>query len=373
MKSSFKLGEIFGIPVRLHYTWFFIFVLITAQLVAYLPTPEPYIFWQRMVLGIVASLLLFISIIAHELAHSLVAVKNDIPVKDITLFVFGGVSQLTKEASRPTTEILIAIIGPLASILIAGIFQGIHLLLIEANELLATIAQWLAFINALMAMFNLIPGFPLDGGRVFRAITWLSTGNYMQATRIATLSGRMIGYVFIAGGIIFMFITHEWISGLWLAFIGWFLETAAITSYRQALLHDALQNSTVRDIMTEDYPVASRELSLEHLVQDYILPTRRQCFMVATEGNLEGIITLHNIKKVSSERWNSTSVGDVMVPSDKLKIAYPDQDASSLLDQMEDSNISEVPVVEGKKLIGMVARDSLTRLLRIRAELGMSK
>ena len=372
MKSSFHLGKIFGIPLRLHYTWFFIFVLMTASLVAYLPTSEPYILWQRIVLGVTASLLLFVSIIAHELAHSLVALKNGIPVKGITLFVFGGVSQIAKEASRPNTEMLIAIVGPLASVAIAGIFLGASFLL---SEPLATVAQWLAFVNGLMAIFNLIPGFPLDGGRVLRSIVWLRTGNYMRGTRIATSSGRVIGYVFVVGGITFMFITGEWIGGLWLAFIGWFLETAATISYRQASFHDALRGSTVQDIMIEDryllLAVAPRELSLERLAQDYILRTGRRSFMVAADGNLEGIITLHDVKKVSRDRWSATSVGDIMIPRHKLRTAYPDQDALGLLEQMDEGNINEVPVIKGDKIIGMVTRDNLNHRLRIRTELKM--
>ena len=369
MKSTFKLGRIFSIPLRLHYTWFFIFILITAQLVANLPTPEPYVLWHRLVLGIVTSILFFISIIAHELAHSLVAIKNDIPVKGITLFVFGGVSLITKEASRPRTEMLVAIVGPLASTVIAGIFHGVYLLLADTNELLATVAQWLAFINTLMAMFNLIPGFPLDGGRVLRSIIWARTGDYMRATRLATLSGRMIGYIFIAGGIIFMFITHEWLGGLWLAFIGWFLETAATISYRDTSFRYALRGSTARDVMTEDYIVIPRELSIDRLVNDYALRTGYRYFIVAADENLEGIVTLHNIKKVPQRLWGTTSVGEIMTPADKLVIAYPEQDSSALFEQMDEGNISEVPVIGKEKIIGMITRDNLNYRLQVRAEL----
>ncbi|HEX76181.1 MAG TPA: CBS domain-containing protein [Dehalococcoidia bacterium] len=372
MKSGFTLGKIFGIPLRLHYTWFLIFVLITFSLVAYLPLPEVYPLWQRIAFGLAASLLFFTSIITHELAHSFIAVRNSIPVKSITLFVFGGVSQITKEATRPNTELLMAIVGPLSSLVIAGIFYVVYLLLTEAGELLAAgMAQWLAFINVLLAAFNLIPGFPLDGGRVFRSIVWLSTGNYRRATRISTIVGRVIGYLFIAGGIVVMFVTHEWISGLWLAFIGWFLENAATTSYRQALLRDALYGFTARDVMNTDCPVISHKVSLDQLVQDYILHTGRHCFIVVEEGKLEGIVTLHDIKTVSQERWSTTSVKEIMVPTDKLKIACPDQDALSVFEQMDEGNVNQMPVIEEGKVIGMVARDGLIHFLRIRGDLGI--
>lgn len=369
MKSSLNIGRVVGIPLRLHYTWFFIFVLITASMVAYLQTPEPYILWHRIALGVVASILLFASIIAHELAHSLVAIKNNIPVRGITLFVFGGVSQITKEASRPSIEMLMAIVGPLTSIVIAGFFHGVYLLLAGSHELLATVAQWLAFINALMAMFNLIPGFPLDGGRVLRSIIWLRTGNYVRATLIATRAGRVIGYTFIAGGIILMFTTHEWIGGLWLAFIGWFLETAATISYRQASFHDALRGSTVRDIMTKDCTTIPPELSIDRLVQDYFLRLWHRSFMVTSSNNLKGVVTLHNVRKVSKKCWNTTLVRDIMTPSDKLKTVHPDQDALDLLEQMDEENINEVPVIQGDNVIGMVTRDNLNHHLQIRAAL----
>ena len=374
MRKSLKLGKIAGIPLQLHYTWFIIFILITASLIAYLPTPGYYILWQRIILGIIASLLFFVSITAHELAHSIIAVRNNIPVKNITLFVFGGVSQLTKEANRPATEILLAIVGPLSSIIIAGIFHGIHLLL-GNNEPLSTVAQWLAFINALMAMFNLIPGFPLDGGRVFRAIIWLRTGNYMQATHIATLTGRIIGYIFIAGGIIFMFITsqiftsYQWITGLWLAFIGWFLEIAASISYRQASLHNVFNNYTIRDLMITDYPIISQELNLERLVHDHFLPTGHQLFIVAKEGKLEGIIALSDIKKVPQKYWHTTPVGQAMIPADKLEIVHPEQDILSLLERMDEKNIKEVPVIEGGEIIGMISRDNIMQRFQIHTQL----
>ena len=192
---------------------------------------------------------------------------------------------------------------------------------------------------------------------------------------VATLAGRVIGYVFVAGGIIFMFVTHEWIGGLWLAFIGWFLETAATISYRQASFHDALRGSTVRDIMIEDryllLAVAPRELSLERLVQDYILRTGRRFFMVTMNDKLEGIVTMRSIKKIPKEQWSTSSVGDIMVTHDKLRTARPDQNALELLEQIEEEKINEVPVVERGKIIGMVTRDNLSHRLRTRAELKM--
>lgn len=369
MESGLSLGKIFGIPLRLHYTWFIIFALITASLVTLFPG---YPLWQRLVFGTIASLVFFASIVAHELAHSFIAVRNGIPVRSITLFVFGGVSHITKEAARPVTELLMAIVGPLTSLVLAGVFFGLHSLSREAGySLVADLTYQLAYINLILAFFNLIPGFPLDGGRVFRAVVWQVTGNYSRATRFATSTGRVFAYLFILGGILVVFITREWLAGLWLVFIGWFLDSAASASYRQAQLREALQGFKVRDVMSVDYSIIPRQLTVGQLVRDYILPTGRRYFVVAEEGNLKGIITLTDVKTVSQERWDMTPVQEVMTTGNKLKVAHPNQEALNLLELMDEGDVNQIPVVEGGKVIGMVARDGLIRFLRTRAELGI--
>ncbi len=370
MTVVMNLGKFLGIPIYLHYTWFLIFTLITAALVTNFP--EAYPLWQRIIFGIATSLLLFTSIVAHELAHSLIAIRNGIPVKGITLFIFGGVSQITKEATKPIVEFLIAVVGPLSSLIIAGVFSLAHLFLVRTGDVIvAVLVQWLVFINVMLALFNLIPGFPLDGGRIFRAFLWMRTGDYSKATRIATLAGRGIGFLFILGGIVIMIVLGQWFTGLWLAFIGWFLENAAMTSYRQALLRDALHGFTVRDVMTVDYPSISREITLGQLVRDYILPTGRRCFLVTKDGSLEGVVTLHNVKMIPQERWDSTSVREIMTPTSQLKVIHPEQSAVSLLELMDEGDVNQLPVVEGSKVIGMVARDGLLHFLRVRTELGI--
>ena len=203
MRGNISLGRVFGIPLRLHYTWFIIFALVTYSLVLYPLVEPPYPpIEQRIILGILTSLLFFASILTHELAHSILAIRNNIPVKEITLFVFGGVSQITKEATSPRAELLIAIVGPLTSLALAGIFYGLHLLLAGTQQILAaSLMQWLALINVILAVFNLIPGFPLDGGRIFRALVWQRTHDYHRATRIATNVGQGIAYALMAVGI----------------------------------------------------------------------------------------------------------------------------------------------------------------------------
>lgn len=240
MGNAIKLGKLFGIEFRIHFSWFIIFVLVTTSLVA-----PNYTKWFSWFIGIAASLLLFGSVLAHELAHSLVGRANGIPVASITLFIFGGVSLMTKEAARPGAEFKMAVAGPLCSLVLGGLF-GLSLLIPGTPEPVLSLLQWLAITNGILAVFNLVPGFPLDGGRVFRSTLWFVTGNYKRASLIAVRVGQGIGYLLIAAGILIIFIhpfNLTWFDGIWLAFIGWFLESAASASYRQVLIQEAAARS----------------------------------------------------------------------------------------------------------------------------------
>jgi Zn-dependent protease/CBS domain-containing protein len=370
MRGNISLGRVFGIPLRLHYTWFIIFALVTYSLVLY-TADQPYPIGQRIILGILTSLLFFASIITHELAHSILAIRNNITVKEITLFVFGGVSQITKEATHPRAELLIAIVGPLTSLALAGIFYGLHLLLAGTQQILAaSLMWWLAWINVFLAVFNLIPGFPLDGGRIFRALVWQRTHDYQRATRIATKVGQGIAYAFIAGGIAFLLFFQFWLNGLWLIFIGWFLNNAARASYQQVLLRDALIGITVRQVTDYSCPLIPPDLNLMELVQQYILPTGRNCFLISWGAGLEGMVTLQQIKKVPRTSWAITSVQDIMTPASKLKVAYADQDILSVLQEMNGESANHIPVMETGKVIGIINREDIARFLRTRADFG---
>jgi Zn-dependent protease len=367
MGNAFNLGRLFGIQVRLHYSWFIIFVLVTVSLV--------YPDWSRplsWVTGIITSLLLFASVLAHELSHSLVGRVNGITIKSITLFIFGGVAQMAGEAREAGAELKMAAAGPACSLVIGGLFYLLSFLTRGIFEPLADMAQWLAIINVALAAFNMIPGFPLDGGRVFRAILWRSTGNYGRSTRIATRVGQGVGYLFILGGISIIFILPQaWFSGLWLAFIGWFLGNAASASYRQVQWREALRGFTAAEVMTSDYPVASADTTVGQLVQRHVFPGGRSFFVVADEGRLQGVLTLHNIKPVPQQDWDVTPIREIMTPVDMLKIAYPSQDVVSIMEQMDENDINQMPVVSGGEVVGLVARDSLLRFLRARSELKM--
>ncbi|OGO21706.1 MAG: hypothetical protein A2144_13715 [Chloroflexi bacterium RBG_16_50_9] len=375
LRGGIPIGRLFGISLRLHYSWFAIFVLVTWALAAnYFPTVYPA--WNltaRIAAGIVTSLLFFGSVLAHELMHSLVSQHQGIPVHSITLFIFGGVSQITGEPKKPVDEFRMSIAGPLTSLVIGGIFWVIWYQsrgITGTAQFVSGIASWLGWINIFLAGFNLIPGFPLDGGRVLRSILWGRSHDLRRATRTASNIGRGVGYLFIFGGIVLIF-TGNWLNGLWIAFIGWFLENAAVGSYRQLALQDTLRGHTVSEIMTRDCLMVSPEINLEQLVNEHVLTSGRRCFPVAVEGRVQGLVTLHNIKEVPRELWGVKKVKEAMTPFDNLKWVRPDDDLSSVLQILTQEDINQLPVVQDQKIVGIIGRDNLLSFVDVRSGLGM--
>jgi Zn-dependent protease/CBS domain-containing protein len=357
--------------VRLHYSWFIIFTLITWTLAtSYFPVTYPaWSLTTKIAAGIITSLLFFASVLAHELAHSLVGRANGIPVKSITLFIFGGVAQMTREATKASAELKMSAAGPVCSLATGGVFGLFWILTRDIFEPVAVMAFYLAWVNVALAVFNLIPGFPLDGGRVFRSLVWRFSGNYQRSTRIATRLGQGVAYAFMVGGILWMFILHDWLSGLWLVFIGWFLQGTASMSYRQVQWREALHGLTASQMMTAEYVVVPPGITVSQLVQEYVLPRGYHLFLIAEGDRLRGILTMHNIKSVPQSKWDMTQVEKIMVPVERLKVASPDQDALSIAEQMEENEINQVPVVSEGRVFGLVTRDSLLRFLRTRTEL----
>jgi Zn-dependent protease len=366
--QSVRLTTIRGIEVGIHYSWIIIFVLITFSLTARFSAQHPE--WsplEHYSVGLATSLLFFASIILHELAHSFVALAKKIPVRSITLFVFGGVAQMGREPDRPLTEFQIAIAGPIASALLAAGFWAVAQLGGERFDHIAALGAWLASINLLLAIFNLIPGFPLDGGRMFRAALWHATGNLARATRIAARTGQGVAYAFIFSGIWIGF-TMNWFSGLWLAFIGWFLLNAAQESMVQVSIRSALSGLVAEDVMARDWPTLSSNVTLADLVGRHILRTGQRCFAVSTDGRLEGLVTLHQVKEVPQERWTNTSVGEAMTPSRRLRVVAPTTPVLEVLQVMEGEDINQVPVVSGERLLGIITRDHVLRVLSAKME-----
>lgn len=260
MSKTFNLGTLFGIQFRLHFTWFIIFVLITGLLVY--PGYDQWFYW---VIGIVTSLLFFASVVAHELAHSLVGRVNSIPIVSITLFIFGGVARMTQEATRPGSELKMAAAGPVCSLVIGGFF-GLLLLIPKVPEPIGAMILWLAIMNGMLAVFNLVPGFPLDGGRIFRSILWHFSRDYHRSSRIAMRAGQGIGYLLILSGILIIFLRPfdlTWFDGIWIVFIGWFLESAASSSYRQIRQQEALSSADIAEAMPSHYPTVPSDIELK--------------------------------------------------------------------------------------------------------------
>lgn len=374
LEGGLPLGRYFGIPVRLHWSWFIIFVLVTWILGAsYFPTQYPdWSLATYWIVGAITSLLFFASVLAHELAHSVVAQAEGMKVKSITLFVFGGVSQIGEEPGRPGIEFRMALVGPLTSLVLGGLFWGIFFATANIAEQVSAVAFWLGYINIALALFNLIPGFPLDGGRVLRSILWWRSGNVRRATRIASSIGRALGLLFIFGGIALIFLNQAyWLNGVWIALIGWFLENAAVGSYRQVALQDMLRGHTVSEVMTRDCQTISPTTTVEDTVRNYILNSARRCFPVVEGGQVLGLVTLHNVKGIPQELWPKKTAVEVMTPFEKVKSVRPNDDLSTTMQLLADDSVNQLPVVEDHTIVGVVARDSLLSFIHVRAELGM--
>lgn len=368
--SGMKIGRILGIPIYLHPSWFIIFALITFSLATQFASQHPH--WtqsQHWILGILTSLLFFCSVVFHELAHSVIAQHYRIPVVSITLFVFGGVARIGKEPGSAKQEFNIAVAGPVSSYLLAA---GFWLLtrVFPSREMLGALAGWLAQINLALATFNLVPGFPLDGGRILRAIVWGITGDYTRATRFASRGGQLLAYVLILTGI-WQSLTASFVGGLWLAFIGWFLLTAAQESYAQVAIRGALRGLRADDIMSRELPTIGRDISLEEYGHE-VLRTGRRCHLVVTDGELMGLMSVHVLNRVPHENWASTSVQAAMIPREQIHWTAPEEPVLSLLERMQNEDINQMPVVTAGQVVGLVSRESILRVVQTHAEVGLT-
>jgi len=376
LRGGIPIGKAFGIQLRLHYSWFFIFALVTWALAAsYFPYTYPS--WSlsaRIAAGLITSVLFFGSVLVHELMHSIVSQRQGVPVQSITLFFLGGVSQITSEPKQPGDEFRMAIVGPLSSLVIGGILLGAYYQWRSVDtfavQFIMAIAYWLGFINVFLGVFNLIPGFPLDGGRVLRSLIWWRSRNLTSATRIASNVGRAVGFILIFIGIWFVF-TGNWFNGIWLALIGWFLESAAVGSYQQLLMQEMLKGHVASEVMSTDCAVVPPDMTIDRLVNGNVLTSGRRCFPVGSGSEIMGLMTLHNVKEVPRDRWTTETVKEAMTPFDKLKWVRPDEELSSVLRILTEDNINQVPVVQDNKIIGMVSRENLLNFVHVRSRLSM--
>src|SRR6266498_210747 len=321
--NTFRLGSIFGVTIAVHFTWFVIFALITFSMTG----------------SFAASLLFFGSVLFHEMAHSLMAIRSGKPVRSITLFIFGGVSEIGKEADRPGEEIRIALIGPVSSYFLAVVFGGV----------------WL-----------------LSRGRVLRGIAWSVTGDKGRATRLAVGSGRTIGYLMILGGVFVAFRSNQLFNGVWLGFLGWFLVHAAEMEWQRIAVGRAITGITASEVMSRDCPSVPGDTSLAEFVEHFLLRNGRRCYVVGESEAPRGIITLNDVLSVPRDEWSQTSVQAAMRRADQIYSVSPDTEIEDALRLMDEKNIAQVPVMLDGRLLGMIGRDHLIRLILNRAALAKS-
>lgn len=368
-RQNIPLGRIMGIPLGLDYSWFLVFALLTWSLASsYYPAEfknwSPLLYWF---MGAVTAIMLFVSVVLHELGHAAVALRYKIPVRSITLFIFGGVARIGTEPPSPTAEFRIAIAGPLVSLVLAVFFYLVQPLVAGMEPLLG-LAKYLAYINFALVLFNLIPGYPLDGGRVFRAIVWAVTKNMRRATLLAANVGRAFGFLFIFVGVWQVFTGN--FGGLWITFIGWFLDRAAAAQVHQVMFQGLLTGHTVSQAMSNHCAAIPEELTLQQLVDDHILGSGQRCFLVNRGENPVGMMTLHRIKEVPRQDWATTRAGRVMLPLEQLKRTSPDAELWAALQQMDRDGVNQLPVTRNSHVIGMLSREDVITFLRTLQEIG---
>ena len=362
-RHTIPIGRILGIPIDLDFSWFLIAALITWMLaVNYYPAEfQGGTSVEYWLMGAVTAVLFFASIVVHELAHSWVALRYKVPVHRITLFLFGGVSQIAGEPPSAAAEFQIAVVGPLTSFALAALFFVLEPALVNVRPALA-IAKYLALINGLLGVFNLIPGFPLDGGRVFRAIVWGVNKNFRRATLIAASTGRFFGFLFIVYGV-WQALRGNVINGLWIAFIGWFLESAAASQVQQQMVQGLLVGHKVSEVMGDACTHVSANTSLQNLIDQEVLTHGRQCFLVDQGGRVVGLLTLHDMKKIPRLSWPTTTAAQAMRPVEKLTGIDPTADLWAAMEKMGRDGSSEMPVMQGNNFVGLLSTGDIVRYL----------
>lgn len=367
MRSQIRLGRIFGIEIGLHYSWFLIALLIVSSLYSQFHQKNPE--WGNgiiLTMAIVTGVLFFVSLLLHELSHSLFASSHGLPVKQITLFALGGVSQIEKEPESARNEFWMAFVGPLTSAVIGGVCMLTAPLIPSAP--LRAMVSWLGYINLALAIFNMVPGYPLDGGRILRSVLWWKTGDAEKSTRLAAKSGQVVGGLFIVLGIL-QFAGGAGFGGLWISFIGWFLLQAASESSQKIGLEHALAGATAGDLMTDDCPSLDGNLNIQHFVDEVLLRTAKRCFVVTQNGVVAGLVTPHEVKEIERARWPYTTLNDVMIPLDSLHTVPPETPLKTVLEIMGREDLNQVPVVSDGRLAGILSRAHLLDYLRTRADL----
>jgi len=372
---SVSLGKIMGIPVTIHYTLWFVFLLIAWSLASgYMPQEYPGLsvvtYWG---IGVASAVILFASVLLHELSHSYIAKRNGLPIRRITLFFFGGVSEMTEEPHDPGLEVRMAVAGPLMSFLIAVVLAALWFVgkNLHAPVALTATLRYGSLINAILGAFNLLPAFPVDGGRVLRGSIWRRSKNLIRATVVAARVSEILSFLMIGGGLVIMFFGN-FIEGIWTIFLGWFIKSGAETSMKQTLVGQALSGATVEDLMTRDVFTVPSDISVQQLVSNYFLVHRHGGYPVVKGGEILGIITLQCVRSIPKERWETVTVREAMIPCERTVMVKPTTSALDAMNKMARENVGRVLVVEDKRLLGIVTRGDLMRTIRTKQELGAS-
>jgi Zn-dependent protease/predicted transcriptional regulator len=377
MRPQIRLGKIFGIKIGLHYTWFIIAFLIILSLAGHFRAINPG--WGTSVIwisAILSGILFFMAIVAHELAHAMVATYRGLPVRSIVLFALGGIAQIEKDAADPKTEFWMGIAGPIMSVVLGSLCLalawalGWSTLVMTPETPAMAVLVWLGYINIMLAAFNMIPGFPLDGGRVLRAVVWWTTGDRNRATRVAARIGQAVAFFFILVGFWRVFSEGDF-GGLWLALIGWFLLDAAGASYAQIEVVEGLRGIRVRDVMSNDCGTVNAQSNLEEFADEYLMRSGRRCFIVKDGERIVGLITPNEVKTIERARWPFTTVAQVMRPLHELRTVTPETPLVDALQVMTRQNVNQLPVVSNGRLDGILSRRHVLELLESRADLDM--
>ncbi|MGM0396464.1 MAG: site-2 protease family protein [Bacillota bacterium] len=372
MKGSFLIGKIMGIRIELNISWLVAFFLITTTLATgFFPSRYPQwpgdLYWA---VGGTIALLLLLSIVLHELSHSLVAIKLGIGVKKITLFIFGGIADLEKEPDTPGKEFVVAIAGPLMSLLLMVVFRALSYLSsnMGAPEYYSVVFSYMSSINLVLALFNLFPAFPLDGGRVLRSAIWHFSGDLTKATGTASAIGQWFGYFLMFLGLVNVFYGY-FVNGLWILFIGFFIVQASQASYQQTIISDIFSRTMVGEFMTKDVVLMDPEISIMTAVDEYFFRYKYNIFPVGSKDNIMGIVNIDNIKHVQREHWGITKISQAVTPlSDKLVVS-PDKTVSDVMSKIFNNEFGRVLVMDEERLLGIVSRTDIMNHLRIYMQL----
>lgn len=371
MGARINLVRIWGIAIGLHWSLVIVFALLTWSLAdGFLPEQYPTLsITARWIIAAVTSLFFFVSILLHELGHAWVALRNGVKVPRITLFIFGGAAELDRQAKTPGAEFRIAAGGPIVSLALTILFGAIAYLLRDVTYFGASF-RWLWQVNLMLLLFNLVPGYPLDGGRMLRAAVWHFSGSEQRATTVAALSGQLVAFGLMAIGVYFV-LSGNFFNGLWLIFIGWFLQNATAAEQSATTVQQQLSGISVGQAMsTIKEPRVPSRLKIQQLVDDYALPLGQRFFLVMDDDVPRGLVTLRGLAQVPRERWDWASVTEVMIPWSELTKVSPDIDLLDAMKLMDDKQIAQVPVVEGTSVVGLLTREEIIHFLRLRMELG---